>query len=135
MVSKAPDNYRHQREQRRRAYTLSPLVREEYPKVERVTIELKFTDPTGVGHHSQQTHTFAAAARAYFIVSCPFSTCLDGGYDLSAPVADLISHQGEMVTGRLVCQGWHDRNHANQRRCGLELQYRITACYDGAVSL
>ena len=129
MVSKAVDIYRHQREQRRRAYTLSPLVREEYPRVQQVMIELKSNDPAGVGHHSQQTHTFAQGAKAYFMVSCPFSTCVDGGYDLSAAVAELISHQGESVTGRLVCQGWHDRRHANERRCNLELQYRITAAY------
>src|SRR6476620_12128079 len=36
MVNKPPDIYRDQREKRRRAYTLSPLVREEYPRVERV---------------------------------------------------------------------------------------------------
>jgi hypothetical protein len=130
MVAKAPDIYRHQREQRRRAYTLSPLVREEYPRVEQVMIDLKFTDPAGVGHHSQQTHTFAAGAKAYFMVSCPFSTCVEGGYDLCSAVADLLSHQGESLTGRLVCQGWHDRNHANQRRCHLELHYKITACYE-----
>src|SRR5690348_12822916 len=80
MVSKSPDIYRDQREKRRRAYTLSPLVREEYPRLEHVTMELKFIDPAGVGHHSQQTHTFAAGARAYFLVSCPFSTCVDGGF-------------------------------------------------------
>jgi hypothetical protein len=131
MVTKAPDIYRHQREQRRRAYTLSPLVREEYPRVEHVTMELKFTDPAGIGHHSQQTHTFAAGARAYFMVSCPFSTCVEGGFDLSGAVADMISHQSELMTGRMVCQGWHDRNHPEARRCNLELQYKITASYDG----
>lgn len=131
MVSKAPDIYRDQREKRRRAYTLSPLVREEYPRLEHVTMELKFTDPAGVGHHSQQTHTFAAGARAYFLVSCPFSTCVDGGFDLSGPVANLISHQGESVSGRLVCQGWHDRNRMGERRCLLELQYKLVASYNG----
>jgi hypothetical protein len=130
MVTKAVDIYRHQREQRRRAYTLSPLVREEYPRVQHVTMELKFKDPAGIGQHSQQTHTFAQGAKAYFMVSCPFSTCVDGGYDLSGAVGDLIAHQGESVSGRLVCQGWHDRKHANERRCNLELQYRITAAYE-----
>ena len=131
MVNKPPDIYRDQREKRRRAYTLSPLVREEYPRVEHVTMELRFTDPVGIGHHSQQTNTLAASAHAYFMVSCPFSTCVDGGFDLSGPVAALISHQGEHVTGRLVCQGWHDRGRVGERRCMLELQYKLTACYNG----
>jgi len=44
-------------------------------------------------------------------------------------VANLVSHHGEMVTGRLVCQGCHDRGRPGERRCMLELQYTITACY------
>ena len=129
MVSKAPDIYRHQRELRRRAYTLAPLVREEFPRVQHVTMELKFTDPAGIGRHSAQTNTLAAGARAYFMVSCPFSTCVDGGFDRQGAVADLISHQGELISGRLVCQGSHDRGRPGERRCLLELQYRITAGY------
>jgi len=134
MVSKTPDIYRHQREQRRRAYTLAPLVRDEFPRLQHVTMDLKFTDPAGIGRHSRQTNTLAAGAHAYFLVSCPFSTCFDGGFDLRGPIANLVSHQGEMVTGRLVCQGVHDRGRTGERRCMLELQYTITACYANATS-
>src|SRR5262249_45469061 len=132
MVSKSPDIYRDQREKRRRAYTLSPLVRDEYPRVKCVIMELKFNDPNGIGHHSQQTNTLGAGAHAYFMVPCPFSTCVDGGFDLAGAVADLISHQGEQVAGRLVCHGRHDRGRPGERSCLLELQYKITACYHGA---
>src|SRR6185503_19513935 len=98
-------------------------------RLQHVTMDLKFTDPAGIGRHSQQTNTLAAGAHAYFLVSCPFSTCFDGGFDLRGPIANLVSHQGEMVTGRLVCQGVHDRGRTGERRCMLELQYTITACF------
>ena len=130
MVQKSTDNYKQERETRRRAYMSAPSLKQQFPAVEQVVLELIFADSSGIAKHSPQTHTFGPAARAYFDVTCPFSSCLGGGFDLSRVISDMLSHRQRTVSGKLHCHGWQDRGRIGERRCLLELQYRITVGYE-----
>ncbi len=133
MVQRQLDAYKQERDTRRRAYMSAPSLREKFPRVEQVVLELTFTDPTGVGKHSPQIHTLGPAARAYFEVACPCSACLSGGFDLSVVIADMLSHRRRTVSGKSNCHGWQDRGRVGEHRCQLELSYRATASYEPLV--
>ena len=133
MVQRQLDAYKQERDTRRRAYLSAPSLREKFPRVEQVALELTFSDPSGVGKHSPQTHMLGPAARAYFEVACPCSECLAGGFDLSTVISEMLARGRTKVSGKLSCHGWQDRGRACEHRCLLELRYRATASYEPSV--
>jgi len=133
MVHKNVDAYKHEREARRRAYMSAPSLKDQFPSVGQLVLELTFVDPSSSSQHSPQTHIFGPAARGYFEVACPFSSCTGGGFDLSAVVAELLSHHDRGAAGKLVCRGWQDRGRAGEHRCLLELRYRVSASFEPLV--
>ena len=135
MVHKQIDAYKHEREARRRAYMSAPSLKDLFPAVEQLVLELTFVDPSASSRHSPQTHIFGPTARGYFEVACPFSSCTSGGFDLSAVIADLVSHRGSAAAGKLVCRGWQDRGRAGEHRCLLELSYRVSASFEELVDV
>lgn len=135
MVHKQIDAYKHEREARRRAYMSAPSLKDRYPAVEQLMLELTFVDGSGSSQHSPQTHIFGPGARGYFEVACPFSSCTGGGFDLSAVVADVLSHREREAAGKLSCRGWQDRGRAGEHRCLLELRYRVSASFEPLVDV
>jgi len=133
MVQRPVDAYKQEREMRRRTYTNTSSLREKFPQVEQLVLELSFTDPTGVGKHSPQVHTLGPAARAYFEVPCPCSACLSGGFDLSGVISDMLARRGRIAAGKSNCGGWQDRGRIGEHRCQLQLSYRATASYQPVV--
>jgi hypothetical protein len=133
MVQKQPDAYKQERETRRRAYMSAPSLKEQFPEVEQLVLQLTFADSRGSSRHSPQTHIFGPAARGYFEVPCPFSSCTSGGYNLSLVISDMLSRRRRSVSGRLICHGWQDRGRVGEHRCLLELRYQVSASYETLV--
>ena len=129
MSEKRPTAYRQQQDSRRRAYLEARSLREESPRIERLELQVTFADPRGTGQYSPQMHTFAPAAKAFFVVPCPCSLCLDGGFDLGPAVARALSAGAVQSTGHEVCKGWQGPQRAEKDRCGIEMRYRLSACY------
>lgn len=134
MVHRQFDAYKRERDSRRRAYLGAPSLREQFPHVEQVVLDLTFSDPSGIGRHSPQIHTLGPAARAYFEVPCPCSACLAGGFDLTLVIANMLSRGQRTVAGKLSCNGWQDRGRACEHRCTLELRYTATASYEASMA-
>jgi hypothetical protein len=97
--------------------------------VAQLVLELTFRDPHGIAKHSAQTHSFSPGAKAFFTIACPSSSCLDGGYDLSAEVSRLLADRGNEATGSMDCPGWQSSGHAHKDRCMLEMRFRIAVRY------
>ena len=129
MPEKRHTAYRQQQDARRRAYLAARSLREESPRIERLVLQMSFVDPRGTGHYSPQMHAFSPGAKAFFIVPCPCSLCLDGGFDLGPAVARALAAGAKDSTGHLVCKGWQGPQQAEKDRCGIEMRYRLAACY------
>lgn len=129
MREKQHTAYRQQQDIRRRAYLDTRILREDFPRVAQLVLHMTFIDPRGVGRHSAQTHSFSPAAKAYFAVACPWSLCLDGGFDLGPVIAEMLSTGCEEAVGTLQCHGWQSSGRGDNDRCLLELRYRLSACY------
>ena len=129
MADKPVDRYRQEHEHRRQAYMSAPALREQFPHVEQIVLELAFTDQGGLNSYSAQVHTFSPAATAYFEFPCPSSVCTGGGFDLSRVVSSLIARGGKETSGRLDCQGQQSYDYRDMHRSLLQLEYRLSVAY------
>jgi hypothetical protein len=131
MSTEKPGNfYKRQRERLTSAYAEASSIRERFPQLEQLVLEFTFTDLQGTGSYSPQTHSLAAAAKAYFAVPCPRTLCLDGGFDLDAFVRAMLKSKQGSAKGTLICQGCLDPARKAHSSCGLRLEYRVEARYD-----
>jgi hypothetical protein len=133
MSDKPLDTPRHEREQRRLAYLSTRPLREEFPRMEQLTLELSFSDANGLSSYSAQTHTFAPAATAFFDIPCPSSMCMGGGFDLGSVIWRLSTRAGHETSGRLDCQGRDSTDERDPHYCPLQLHYRVTVSYADAL--
>jgi hypothetical protein len=114
------------RDQRQHDWERAPPLRQVYPQLGLIRLELVFADATRPAP-SPQSLTFYPAARAFFRVACPCFDC-DGEFDLSSNVRELAPSAGprqRRVSGMLQCQGMRIRDRSGSARCPVELQFQI----------
>jgi hypothetical protein len=105
------------------------VLRDAFPHIERLCIELVFDDASAC-NPSPQLHTLYPTAAALFRFSCPCGDC-DGEFDLAGPVAALVESSLSCrpavasSTGQLCCQGVRLRNLVDQRNCVTQLSFRL----------
>jgi hypothetical protein len=112
--------------------TRSAPLREVFPNVDQLRIELVFNDASAF-IPSPQLHTLYPAASAFFRFACPCADC-DGDFDLTDAVASLLleSSAGRRridasSTGRMDCQGVRLRDMAGQKVCPMQLSFRLVS--------
>lgn len=110
---------------RRRA--AAGTIRDAFPHVDVVRVELRF-GTEGVSVPSAQLHTLHAPAAASFEFSCPHGDC-DGYYDLNDVVQLLLKSSGNHAEGGLACGGTRAHGGAARRPCRLQLTYRVSVLY------
>lgn len=113
--------------ERQRAAPLRTL----FPEIEKLRIELIFTDPTGrSAPPSPQLHTLFSAASAFFRFACPCADC-NGDFDLTEAVTSLITSNagGARATsfrGHLSCHGMRFPGHAvHQSSCSMQVSFQV----------
>ena len=112
--------------------TRSAPLREVFPNVDQLRIELVFNDASAF-IPSPQLHTLYPAASAFFRFACPCADC-DGDFDLTDAVASLLleSSAGRRrvdasSSGRMDCQGVRLRDMAGQKVCPMQLSFRLVS--------
>lgn len=128
------DSFRQQHERWRRAYTEASSLREQFPNVVELVLEIAFTDVKSLGIYSPQLHRFSPGAKAFFGLACPRTLCLNGGFDLDAIVRDLRARGATEATGYLGCQGAIQAAGAEHASCLLRLDYRLGLVYEPRAS-
>lgn len=109
--------------------TRSISLRERFPSVDQLRIELVFNDASAF-LPSPQLHTLYPAASAFFRFACPCADC-DGDFDLTEAVAALLESSAgrrridASSSGRMDCQGVRLRDMAGQRGCPMQLSFRL----------
>jgi hypothetical protein len=129
MSEKPLDTYRYEREERHRAYLNTGLLRDEFPRIEQLTLQLVFTDASGMSSYSSQMRSFAPAAIAFFEIPCPSAACMGGGFNLGSVIWKLSGRAGHETAGRLDCQGRDSTDERDPHYCPVQLHYRVTVAY------
>ena len=107
-------------------------LREVFPNVDELRIELVFNDASAF-IPSPQLHTLYPAAAAFFRFACPCADC-DGDFDLTGAVASLLleSSAGRRridasSSGRMDCQGVRLRDMAGEKGCPMQLSFHLVS--------
>ena len=125
MNKQAGDSFSQQSETWRRAYAEAPSLRDRFPHIERLVIELMFDDPMRLGIYSPQMRTIGAPAKAFFAFACPRTLCLGGGFDLDPIVQSLFECDRTESSGTLECRGQLHSSHSDNARCHMKLHYTL----------
>jgi hypothetical protein len=119
--------------------TRSAPLRDVFPDVDQLRIELVFNDASAYTP-SPQLHTLYPAASAFFRFACPCADC-DGDFDLTEAVASLIESTAgrrridASSSGRMHCQGVRLRDSAGQKECLMQLSFRLVSAPDRVTKL
>ena len=128
---KAASEYEKRREQLAADRLRAPALRQRFPEIGRLRIELGFEQsPAQTAAPSAQLHTLYRAAPAFFRFSCPCAGC-DGEFDLTDAVTAVAANQGKRSlappkVGELNCQGIRFGHNLTLRAtCSLQLRYTL----------
>jgi len=129
MAKKNPDIYERQKRRFREAYNRAPLIRDRFPGLNSLVINMNFKNPDWGGDPSPREQTFNRDSKAFFNFECPHRECVSGGFDISGDVSRLVASGGNETSGTITCQGWQDKERIGKHRCSLEMNYKIIASY------
>ena len=109
------------------------LIREIYPDVERIVIDLSFRDFDEKCNPSPSQLIFTPKSKAFFEIECPFWECILGGFDFSSDIRRCIESKSNSISGQATCQGWQDQERINKHRCLLRANFTISVNYASSV--
>jgi hypothetical protein len=115
------------RERLRKSRATALALREVFPAVQQLRLDLLFRSP-GPSTPAMQSHTLHAAARAFFEFPCPYADC-DGQFDLSTAVKAALADPTHRTTGELECAGKRVVRMGASELCRLHLDYTVTASF------
>jgi hypothetical protein len=121
-----PDIYELNRQAYTQGQRYSRTLSEWYPGIAQVKISIEFDSSECFCVLEPQQLDFRASDRAYFQVRCPLRECVSGGFDFSRSVREAIESESGSASGRIICQGWQDRERINQNRCLLTANFNIS---------
>lgn len=107
----------------------SPAIRDVFPGVEAVRIDLAFENPDRLGNPNPMRLKFGPDQKAFFLIDCLFWECVRGGFDLGSAVRDAVRAQATSARGERVCQGWKNVEQVGEHRCWLRARYEIQIKY------
>jgi len=108
----------------------SPTLKEKFPKLKMLTVELSHYDPTGVSRSSQVKQTVNVAfAKSVFRVACHNQECVRGDFDLSPKLGAAVAKKKPSIVGEMCCQGWRNRQTIDIEPCNNILRYKLTLGY------
>src|SRR5579863_5266166 len=113
------------RERLRRDRAAAQALREVYPAVLQLRLDLVFQGSTA-NNPAPQSHTLHAPARAFFEFPCPYADC-DGHFDLSAAVKAALADPSRRASGMLGCSGKRAVRVGAKEPCQLRLKFMVTA--------
>lgn len=120
------------RERLKQDFTRATPLRELYPQLAQVRVEMSFRDSASPAP-SSQTYSYFPAARGFFRYSCPCHSCT-GEFDLSACVEELVGRSGGLQRSRRMdidCKGMRTVDSAVREGCGISADIRLSAVMHG----
>jgi hypothetical protein len=80
------------------------FMAEHFPEVTGIVISMMYKQK-GVAKALVRTINFFPESYAFFIVDCLSKECVDGGFDLTRVITEMIGNHRENTKGELGCEG------------------------------
>jgi hypothetical protein len=115
------------KEQWRRDRAAAKTMREAFPELAQMRIELTFVEAVA-RVPAAQSHVMHPPARAFFQFPCPYAAC-EGRFDLTNTANLIFSDAAAHKTGHLECTGQRPKGGSLKQPCGVQARYTIVAEY------
>jgi hypothetical protein len=106
-------------------------VKDRFPDITSIQIRRTFVDFDTDKHFTKEPEIWniPLTMHALFQVECPMYECVDGGFDLTGIVEEMIKNKVVHQDGSVTCPGWQDQERIGQHRCMTKLLYEIDIQY------
>ena len=101
------------------------LVSERFPEVSDMVIHMTYYQKGVIPVQMVRIVNVFTTSYAYFNMECMIKGCIDGGFDLTSEITDMIKNRKKSKKGKLICSGKSDTlppDHAS-------IAYEITIKY------
>lgn len=83
----------------------SGLVSEHFPEVSDIAVNMTYFHRVEKQILMIRKVNFWPSSYAYFNMDCMIKGCVDGGFDLTSVIADMIKKHRKSEKGKLICNG------------------------------
>ena len=104
-------NYVERMELNKQQKIISGLVSERFPEVSGIVIRMTYYHKAVNPVLMVRTVNVIPTSYAYFNMDCMIKDCVDGGFDLTSVITDMVKHHKKLEKGKLVCSG-NGKDHA-----------------------
>jgi len=104
-------NYVERMELNKQQKIISGLVSERFPEVSSIVIRMTYYHKAVNPVLMVRTVNVIPTSYAYFNMDCMIKDCVDGGFDLTSVITDMVKHHKKLEKGKLVCSG-NGKDHA-----------------------
>ena len=104
-------NYVERMELNKQQKIISGLVSERFPEVSSIVIRMTYYHKAVNPVLMVRTVNVIPTSYAYFNMDCMIKDCVDGGFDLTSVITDMVKHHKKLAKGKLVCNG-NGKDHA-----------------------
>src|SRR4030065_2634452 len=98
-------NYVERMELNKQQKIISGLVSERFPEVSSIVIRMTYYHKAVNPVLMVRTVNVIPTSYAYFNMDCMIKDCVDGGFDLTSVITDMVKQHKKLGKGKLVCNG------------------------------
>lgn len=106
MVSK--QDYLARKEINKQKKLAAGVISKRFPKVSRIVLHMQYYQKSSEKVYMVRTVNFTPSSYAYFNMDCLTKDCVNGGFELTPVIKDLIKKRKKSGKGKLVCNGKYD---------------------------
>lgn len=119
-------NYLAKMEQKREKRIAAGLISEQYPAVSGIVINMTYFQKASNPILMIRTVNFFPHSYAYFNMECMIKGCVDGGFDLTSIVDNMVKSHKKSRKGKMLCCGKNDNLSPDHAYISYEIriQYR-----------
>ena len=98
-------NYLERMERNKQLKLEAGLISERFPEVSDIIVHMTYYQKAVNPVLMSRTINFWPSDHAYFNMDCMKKECLDGGFDLTSVIVEMIKHHKKSTKGKLHCNG------------------------------
>ena len=98
-------NYVERMELNKQHRIAAGLVSERFPRVSGIVIQMTYYHKAANPILMVRTVNVIPTGYAYFNMDCMVKDCVDGGFDLTSVITNMVKHHKKLGKGKLVCKG------------------------------
>jgi hypothetical protein len=100
------------------------LISERFPEVSSIVIHMTYHQKLSNHVLMVRTVNFSPISHAYFNLECLTKKCINGGFELTRVIANMIKKHKKSDNGKTVCRGKNDSLASGHARISYEISIK-----------